>query len=274
MSARHPPIPPPIFFSLPKRRVPTRARSAAKEAATHARRLTSGTPFIPFTPFIPSRLVSRRKYEAKFGHIFIICASGKPAGEILAALKERYPNSPYAELGVTAGEQQKITEIRLEKLGVEMAESGERSGDASARRLTHLGAHVTGSDKASPPPAPPSKRSPVTTHVLDTSRGRPAEGIPVTLETVDTADGSRWSVSGVTDGDGRVGNLLAADHALQPGHYVITFDCGGYVRATTGLEGFYPHVPIHFVVKPSQAREHYHVPLLLNPFGYSTYRGS
>ena len=59
-----------------------------------------------------------------------------------------------------------------------------------------LGAHVSGSDKATPPPQPPTKRSPITTHVLDTTRGRPAEHIPITLETVDVADGSRWSVSG------------------------------------------------------------------------------
>ena len=140
--------------------------------------------------------------------------------------------------------------------------------------MTALGAHVAGSDKAVPPPAPPAKRSPITTHVLDTTRGRPAENIPITLETVDVADGSKWSVSGVTDADGRIGNLLPADHSLQPGHYRITFDCDDYLRNTTGTAGFYPLVPIHFTVKASQVREHYHVPLLLNPYGYGTYRGS
>jgi 5-hydroxyisourate hydrolase len=133
---------------------------------------------------------------------------------------------------------------------------------------------MAGSDKAAQPPAPPPTRSPITTHVLDTTRGRPAEHIPITLETVEVADGSRWSVSGVTDADGRIANLLPPDHTLQPGHYCITFDVEAYLRSTTGTAGFYPKVPIHFTVKASQVREHYHVPLLLNPYGYSTYRGS
>uniref|UniRef100_A0A7S0SIU0 Hydroxyisourate hydrolase n=1 Tax=Mantoniella antarctica TaxID=81844 RepID=A0A7S0SIU0_9CHLO len=214
-----------------------------------------------------------KRYEEKFGHIFIICASGVPAHDILAALKERYPNSPYAENGLAAGEQQKITEIRLQKLDVAIkAETDD--ADASSRRVGALGAHLAGSNMAAPPPAPPPARSPITTHVLDTTRGRPAEFIPITLETVQLADGSKWSVTGVTDKDGRVGTLLPPDHVLQPGHYCITFDVDAYLRRTTGTAGFYPRVPIHFTVKPSQVREHYHVPLLLNPFGYGTYRGS
>ena len=209
-----------------------------------------------------------RKYEEKFGHIFIVCASGKPASVILAALKERYPNAPFAELGITAAEQQKITEIRLAKLDL----SFDRDGDKS--RLAAVASHVSNSVGAHQPPPPPPRKSPVTTHVLDTTRGRPAVGVAVTLETVALDDGSLWTVTGVTDGDGRVGNLLSPEHDLRAGQYRVTFEVEPYLRETTGTSGFYPTVSIDFTVRSSGVKEHYHVPLLLNPFGYSTYRGS
>ena len=108
----------------------------------------------------------------------------------------------------------------------------------------------------------------ITTHVLDTSRGHPAAGVPVVLE---RAVESGWEPlgSGTTDGDGRVRDLLAS--APQDGRYRLTFDTGAYFRAV-GATGFYPEVSVTFVV--GQGTEHYHVPLLLSPFGYSTYRGS
>ena len=98
-------------------------------------------------------------------------------------------------------------------------------------------------------------RSPITTHVLDTTRGRPAKDVPVTLATVSVADGSSWSVSGLTDADGRIADLLPASHDLQPGVYVITFECEEYFRRTAsqyGVSGFYPKVAIHFEVKAKQ----------------------
>jgi 5-hydroxyisourate hydrolase len=110
--------------------------------------------------------------------------------------------------------------------------------------------------------------SPITTHVLDTSRGRPAVGVPVALE---RAVDSAWQPvgRGTTDADGRVRDLLASPP--EAGHYRLVFDTGAYFRAV-GEAGFYPEVSVTFVV--GHAEEHYHVPLLLSPFGYSTYRGS
>lgn len=108
----------------------------------------------------------------------------------------------------------------------------------------------------------------ITTHVLDTSRGRPAAGVPVVLE---RAVDSGWqSVGhGTTDADGRVGDLLLS--APEDGRYRLTFDTSVYFRAV-GEAGFYPEVSVNFVVENGGG--HYHVPLLLSPFGYSTYRGS
>jgi 5-hydroxyisourate hydrolase len=108
----------------------------------------------------------------------------------------------------------------------------------------------------------------ITTHVLDTSRGCPAAGVPVVLE---CAVDSGWQplARGTTDADGRAHDLLTS--APGDGRYRLTFDTGAYFRAV-GEAGFYPEVSVTFVV--AHGDDHYHVPLLLSPFGYSTYRGS
>lgn len=110
----------------------------------------------------------------------------------------------------------------------------------------------------------------ITTHVLDTALGRPAAGVPVRLE---RREGDGWSVlgEGATDDDGRLKGLAPSSSALDTGTYRIRFDTGAYFE-TRGLDGFYPEATIVFEVR--DGGEHYHVPLLLSPFGYSTYRGS
>jgi 5-hydroxyisourate hydrolase len=106
--------------------------------------------------------------------------------------------------------------------------------------------------------------STVSTHVLDTALGRPAAGVPVTLE---DATGEPIA-SGSTDGDGRAGSLGPDD--LGPGSYRLRFDTASYFAAT-GQEPFFPEVAVTFAVAAGQR---YHVPLLLSPYSYSTYRGS
>ena len=106
----------------------------------------------------------------------------------------------------------------------------------------------------------------ITTHVLDTAQGRPAAGIHVTLE---SSDWARTVGEAITDQDGRVSDLLK--EPLQPGTYCLRFDTGSYYGAS-GIACFHPTVEIAFMVR--DASQHYHVPLLLSPFGYTTYRGS
>ncbi len=110
----------------------------------------------------------------------------------------------------------------------------------------------------------------ITTHVLDTSRGRPAAGISVILE-IKAEGGWQKLGSGTTNNDGRIADLLSKDHQLAAGIYRLTFETGQYF-SSVGASGFYPYVPIVFEIKDPD--QHYHVPLLLNPYGYSTYRGS
>lgn len=107
--------------------------------------------------------------------------------------------------------------------------------------------------------------SAVTTHVLDAARGKPAQGIAARLE---TADGKRLA-DGVTNADGRIGDL-GPDY-LSAGDYRLTFATGEYFAAQQ-VDTFYPQVTITFrIADPTQ---HHHVPLLLSPFAFSTYRGS
>ena len=112
--------------------------------------------------------------------------------------------------------------------------------------------------------------SQITTHVLDTAKGLPAEGILISLQR--PIGDNQWEdiTSGTTNSDGRVPNFLAADQVISPGIYRMLFDTKGYFKQND-TQGFYPEVPVIFEIKDTA---HYHIPLLLSPFGYSTYRGS
>jgi 5-hydroxyisourate hydrolase len=112
--------------------------------------------------------------------------------------------------------------------------------------------------------------SQITTHVLDTSVGKPAANVPIVLEL--QIGGSQWKKlgEGATDSDGRLTNLLGSN-ALDAGTYRLTFDTGKYFAARE-IESMYSTVIIIFTA--TNVREHYHIPLLLSPYGYSTYRGS
>tara|TARA_B100001094_G_scaffold238880_1_gene234358 strand:- start:492 stop:842 length:351 start_codon:yes stop_codon:yes gene_type:complete len=115
-----------------------------------------------------------------------------------------------------------------------------------------------------------TQKSPITTHILDTAHGRPAANVAVSLE----HQGSKGWVevgSGLTNDDGRLTTLLDGDSELMAGIYRINFDVGTYYEKQ-GQECFYPSAQISFWVKNPD--EHYHVPLLISGFGYSTYRGS
>jgi hydroxyisourate hydrolase len=176
------------------------------------------------------------RYEARFGYIFIVCATGKSVEQMLEMLEARLKNDPHEELRIAAEEQRQITRLRLGKLLDE--ETGAR----------HM----------------------ITTHVLDTARGAPAVGMTVILE---LRHHSEWSPigRGATDENGRV-TSLTTDRELVPGTYRLTFDTGTYHRDQGISMPFFPEAKITFNVRDLD--QHYHVPLLLSPFGYSTYRGT
>jgi 5-hydroxyisourate hydrolase len=111
----------------------------------------------------------------------------------------------------------------------------------------------------------------ISTHVLDTANGKPAAGVPVRLERQDSS-GKWFSLgSGQTDQDGRCAQLLPDGATLTEGVYRLTFDTANYF-AKCGVDGLYPAVEILFRVRSGET--HFHIPLLLCPNGYTTYRGS
>ena len=112
--------------------------------------------------------------------------------------------------------------------------------------------------------------STLSTHVLDTSLGRPAAGVAVTLERLGAGGAPTLAGFGRTDEDGRLRDFPPAGHVLVKGDYRLRFDTAAYF-GESGRESFYPSVTVEFRVGDDA---HYHVPLLLSPFGYSTYRGS
>jgi 5-hydroxyisourate hydrolase len=111
----------------------------------------------------------------------------------------------------------------------------------------------------------------ISTHVLDTALGRPAAGMMIHLDYAEPSGEWRETSALATDDDGRCPNLLPADRALNPGQYRLSFETGPYHQAQS-VNGLYLTVDITVTVRPGDS--HLHVPLLLSPNGYTTYRGS
>jgi 5-hydroxyisourate hydrolase len=109
----------------------------------------------------------------------------------------------------------------------------------------------------------------ISTHILDTSRGQPARGVRVVLELASPEGTWLFAGEGITDSNGRIAQLLNGAEALEEGVYRLVFHVGDYFE---GQDHFYPEVSVRILVR--DASTHYHVPLLLNPYGYTTYRGS
>jgi len=195
-------------------------------------------------------------YEQRFGHIYLVRASGRDGAELLALLRERLGNDPAIEWEVVRRELGQINRIRLRRL------LADGVGPAT---------------------------SAITTHVLDTARGVPAAGVTVRLDRVSPANpgeapGDKTQEIGRarTDADGRVRVIGPAK--LPAGTYRLTFGTGDYLAVSYApsphgqdpagqpVAAFFPEVAVTFVIDGETP--HYHVPLLLSPFGYSTYRGS
>eukprot|EP00850_Spirogloea_muscicola_P004120 SM000017S02860 [mRNA] locus=s17:683041:688852:+ [translate_table: standard] len=280
--------------------------SSVRQTHAATAELSEGEQQAALTAADPSLLQElamwNQKYEDKFGHVFLICASGKSSSEVLSALKVRYESPPHAELAVAAREQQRITELRLAKLLDELVADQHSTraaeGPAAERRMGQVHAHLSSvAARESPTPSSActpgaqllagrpqeSLRPPITTHVLDVSLGAPAVGVRVDLDREDDLAGYGSSTaawlpvgSSMTDQDGCSGPLLEASGTVQPGTYRLTFHTKLYfLRTRTGEDRpFYPSVSVVFTIGQDQTSQHFHVPVLLAPYSYSTYRGS
>lgn len=112
----------------------------------------------------------------------------------------------------------------------------------------------------------------LTTHVLDTSREGPAEGVDVRLQRFDSSGDVETVSEGTTNDDGRLDEPLLSPEQMETGTYQILFEVGAYYRQESSESTFLETVPVRFSI--TDTSEHYHVPLLLSPGGYTTYRGS
>jgi len=115
----------------------------------------------------------------------------------------------------------------------------------------------------------------LTTHVLDTMRGRPGAGVRIELNAIDASGAARRIAVATTNADGRTEAPLLAGDAMKPGRYELVFHIGDYFRGTGAAPGeppFLDAVPVRFAI--ADAAQHYHVPLLASPWSYTTYRGS
>jgi 5-hydroxyisourate hydrolase len=111
----------------------------------------------------------------------------------------------------------------------------------------------------------------ISTHVLDTALGKPAAGVGVRLERWENSGAWEQLGAAMTDADGRCAQLLPHEDGLRAGRYRLSFETAGYYDAR-GVAGLYPLVEITFEARDGES--HFHIPLLLSPNGYTTYRGS
>lgn len=176
-----------------------------------------------------------KAYKEKFGFIFIVFASGKTASAMLSLLQSRMKNTVEEELRIAMGEQQKISIKRLQD------EVADLQIDVSQ----------------------------LTTHILDTSSGKPAAGVLIKLNHL---QGSKENLiaQGITNVDGRIPDVLSPGRKLAFGIYRMQFLTGDYF-SLSGTKTFFPYADISFNITD---HSHYHIPLLISPFGFTTYRGS
>lgn len=175
-----------------------------------------------------------KAYREKFGIPFIICVRRHTRDSILRHFQRRLGNDPLTERTQALTEIGLITRLRLNAL-------------------------VDG-------PGKPVTDGRLSTHVLDTLAGKPAAGIAVTLHEVG-ASARGLIAQAVTNADGRTDKPLISGEPLRIGTYELTFDVGSYYKS-----GFLDRVPIRFGI--AEPEGHYHVPLLMTPWSYTTYRGS
>ena len=182
-------------------------------------------------------------YRAKFGFPYIVCVRRHTRDSILRDFERRLPNDAKTEMQASIDEICRIAALRVDQLV------------ASEDRLPVHGR--------------------LSTHVLDTQSGRPAAGVAVELVELSDLGASRVVTRTVTNADGRTDRPLIGDRPVPIGHYELTFSVGDYFAARQVAMSdppFLDRIPLRFSV--SEPEGHLHVPLLVTPWSYATYRGS
>jgi 2-oxo-4-hydroxy-4-carboxy-5-ureidoimidazoline decarboxylase len=217
-------------------------RAAGLTAESHAEQNSAGLDRLSDAEFIAFERVNNA-YRAKFGFPYVVCVRRHTRDSILRDFERRLPNDVKAEVQTSIEEICRIAALRLDQL-------------------------VASEDKL-------SVHGRLSTHVLDTHSGRPAAGIAVELTELSDLGQSRVVARAVTNSDGRTDQPLIGGRPVPIGRYELTFNVGGYFADRGVLLSdppFLDRIPLHFAV--SDPEGHLHVPLLVTPWSYATYRGS
>ena len=217
-------------------------RAAGLTAESNAEQNSAGLDRLSDAEFLAFERVNNA-YRAKFGFPYVVCVRRHTRDSVLRDFERRLPNDAKAEAQASIGEICRIAALRLDQL-------------------------VASEDKL-----PVHGR--LSTHVLDTHGGKPAAGIAVELTELSDLGESRVVARAVTNSDGRTDQPLISGRPVPIGRYELTFQVGAYF-ADRGVPlsdpPFLDRIPLHFSV--SDPEGHLHVPLLVTPWSYATYRGS
>jgi len=217
-------------------------RAAGLTAESHAEQNGAGLDRLSDAEFMAFERVNNA-YRAKFGFPYVVCVRRHTRDSILRDFERRLPNDAKAEVQTSIGEICRIAALRLDQL-------------------------VTADDRL-------SVHGRLSTHVLDTHSGRPAAGIAVELTELSELGEARVVARVITNSDGRTDQPLIGGRPVPIGRYELTFHVGAYF-ADRGVPlsdpPFLDRIPLHFSV--SDPEGHLHVPLLVTPWSYATYRGS
>jgi 2-oxo-4-hydroxy-4-carboxy-5-ureidoimidazoline decarboxylase len=217
-------------------------RAAGLTAESHAEQNSAGLDRLSDAEFIAFERVNNA-YRAKFGFPYVVCVRRHTRDSILRDFERRLPNDAKAEVQTSIGEICRIAALRLDQL-------------------------VASEDKL-------SVHGRLSTHVLDTHSGRPAAGIAVELTELSELGEARVVARAVTNSDGRTDQPLIGGRPVPIGRYELAFHVAAYF-ADRGVPlsdpPFLDRIPLHFAV--SDPEGHLHVPLLVTPWSYATYRGS
>jgi len=217
-------------------------RAAGLTAESNAEQNSAGLDRLSDAEFLAFERVNNA-YRAKFGFPYVVCVRRHTRDSVLRDFERRLPNDAKAETQTSIGEIFRIAALRLDQL-------------------------VASEDKL-----PVHGR--LSTHVLDTHSGRPAAGISIELTELSDLGEARVVARAITNGDGRTDQPLIGGRPVPIGRYELAFHVGGYF-ADRGVPlsdpPFLDRIPLHFAV--SDPEGHLHVPLLVTPWSYATYRGS
>src|SRR6266571_2236850 len=217
-------------------------RAAGLTAESSAEQNSAGLDRLSDAEFMAFERVNNA-YRAKFGFPYIVCVRRHTRDSILRDFERRLPNDAKAEIAISIAEIGRIAALRLDPL-------------------------VTAEDRL-------KVHGRLSTHVLDTHSGKPAAGIEVELVELSSLGASRVVTRTVTNADGRTDRPLIGDRPVPIGHYELNFSVGDYFAARQVAMSdppFLDRIPLRFSV--SEPEGHLHVPLLVTPWSYTTYRGS